>query len=221
MDFWKQIKGNIYFRRAIILLLAKIEFLTYTMNLPLIDQQDFNAIDYVKNPLPKAEYTDCNFTNCNFENSDLSNINFLECDFVDCNFSNANVIHTSFNAINFKGCKILGVLFQNCNPFLLAFKFTDCTLNLSSFYQLKINYTKFLNCIMHQVDFTETEAKQVVFKDCDLKQSIFDHTNLEYSDFYSAYNFSINPTNNQIKNASFSKENISGLLDNFNIKIKG
>ena len=94
-------------------------------------------------------------------------------------------------------------------------------LNLSSFYQLKINHTKFTNCIMHQVDFTETEAKNVIFKDCDLKQSIFDHTNLEHSDFTSAYNFNINPSNNKIRQATFSKETIAGLLHDFNIKIIG
>ena len=73
---------------------------------------------------------------------------------------------------------------------------------------------------MHQVDFTETEAKSCEFKDCDLHLSTFDKTNLEYSEFTSAYNFNINPSLNQIKQASFSKENISGLLNSFNIKIK-
>jgi uncharacterized protein YjbI with pentapeptide repeats len=72
---------------------------------------------------------------------------------------------------------------------------------------------------MQQVDFTETEAKQVRFKDCDLHESIFDRTNIEQADFTSALNFNINPSFNQIKNASFSKQNISGLLESFNIKI--
>lgn len=73
---------------------------------------------------------------------------------------------------------------------------------------------------MHQVDFTEAEAKNVAFMNCDLKSSIFDRTNLENANFYSAYNFSINPSNNKIKSATFSKENCFGLLNTFNIKIK-
>lgn len=190
------------------------------MNLPLTDQEYFSSKNFVKNLLPKAEYADCTFTNCTFENSDISNINFTECDFVDCNFSNVNVMHTTFNDVWFKGCKIVGVLFQNCNPFLLSFKFTNCILNLSSFYQLKINRTQFFNCNMHQVDFTETEAKYSLFKDCDLHLSTFDRTNLEHTDLTSAKNFNINPLINQIKNASFAKENISGLLESFNIKIR-
>ena len=188
------------------------------MNLPLLEEQHYKSQDYTINTLPKAEYADCTFTNCNFDNSDLSNIVFSQCDFIDCNFSNADVMHTTLDDVTFTGCKILGVLFQNCNAFLLSFKFINCTLNLSSFYQLKITRTNFSNCIMHQVDFTETEAKYVIFKDCDLYQSIFDRTNLEHSDFTSAYNFNINPNLNQLKQASFSKENISGLLESFNIK---
>ena len=73
---------------------------------------------------------------------------------------------------------------------------------------------------MHQVDFTETEAKHVVFKDCDLHRSSFDRTNIEHADFTSAFNFNINPSLNYIKHASFSNQNISGLLESFNIKIK-
>ncbi|MBU2930079.1 pentapeptide repeat-containing protein [Winogradskyella psychrotolerans] len=190
------------------------------MNQPLIDQQHFSFKDYTNSPLPKAEYSDCTFINCNFENSDLSNIAFLECNFTDCNFSNVNVMHTSFNDVAFQDCKILGVQFQNCNAFLLTFKFSGCTLNMSSFYQLKINYTKFSKCIMHQVDFTETEAKHCEFNDCDLQLSTFDRTNIEYTDFTSAYNFNINPNINQLKKAAFSKDTISGLLNSYNITLK-
>lgn len=189
------------------------------MNLPLIHNQIFQNQDFVLNLLPKGEYTDCRFFNCNFENSDLSNSSFLDCEFVDCNLSNVNVMHTTFNDVNFKSCKIVGVQFQNCNDLFLAFNFKDCILNISSFYQLKINNTQFLNCIMHHIDFTETEAKKASFLDCNLKDSIFDNTNLEHANFYSAYNFTINPSNNKLKNALFSKTNCSGLLNSFQIKI--
>nr|WP_296383764.1 pentapeptide repeat-containing protein [Winogradskyella sp.] len=190
------------------------------MNLPLIDNLNFKNQNYTIDMLSKGEYSDCTFTNCNFENSNLSNSSFLECVFIDCNLSNTNLMHTTFNDVTFNGCKLVGILFQNCNDFLLAFSFTNCTLNLSSFYQLKINSTKFSNCKMHQVDFTETEVKNTVFSNCDLKDSIFDSTILENADFLTAYNFSINPSSNQMKNAVFSKDNCFGLLSSFNIKIK-
>jgi uncharacterized protein YjbI with pentapeptide repeats len=129
-------------------------------------------------------------------------------------------MHTTFNDVTFNDCKLIGILFQNCNDFLLAFSFTNCTLNLCSFYQLKMNTTQFKNCKVHHVDLTEAKAKKATFLDCDLKGSIFERTNLEYADFSTAYNFSINPSNNQIKNAIFSKENCFGLLSAFHIIIK-
>lgn len=190
------------------------------MNLPFINQQNYKNQDYTANILTKGEYSECTFINCNFENSDLSNISFLECEFINCNLSNIGVKHTIFNDVAFKDCKMVGIHFQNCNDFLLGFNFLACTLNLSSFYQLKISSTKFLNCKMQQIDFTETEAKNTLFSNCDLKDSIFDSTNLLNADFSSAYNISINPSTNQLKNAIFSKDNCFGLLNSFQIKIK-
>jgi uncharacterized protein YjbI with pentapeptide repeats len=73
---------------------------------------------------------------------------------------------------------------------------------------------------MHQVDFTETEAKNTSFLNCDLKGSIFDTTILQNTDFCTAYNFTINPSNNPMKKALFSKDNSFGLFNSFNIKIK-
>ena len=189
------------------------------MNLPLTNNQNFKSQNYTLDRLPKAEYSDCKFTKCNFENSDLSNNSFLDCEFVDCNLSNINVSHTTFNDVSFNDCKLVGVLFQNCNAFLLAFSFKNCSLNLSSFYQLKISNTSFSNCKMHQVDFAETEAKNTSFLNCDLKDAIFDDSILEKADFSTAYNFSINPSNNKIKNAIFSKDNCYGLLNAFHIRI--
>ncbi len=129
-------------------------------------------------------------------------------------------MHTTFNDIKFKGCKLVGVPFQSFDDLLLTFSFKNCTLNLSAFYQLKINKTKFSKCKMYHVDYTETDAQNTTFSNYDLKDSIFDSTSLENADFSTAHNFSINPSTNPMKNAIFSKENCFGLLSSFKIKIK-
>ncbi|GGW65163.1 uncharacterized protein YjbI with pentapeptide repeats [Winogradskyella epiphytica] len=190
------------------------------MILPVIDNQTFSKQDYAKDDLLKAEYEDCTFINCDFNNSDLTSVAFLTCEFIDCNFSNANITQTTFNNVNFKGCKLLGVKFHRCNEFLLSFSCSDCLINFSSFYKVKLNQTKFYKCILHQVDFTDAQAKHAIFDDCDLSQSIFYNTNLEHADLSSAYNFSIDPSLNQIKNAYFSKSNLIGLLNAFKIRVK-
>jgi hypothetical protein len=49
--------------------------------------------------------------------------------------------------------------------------------------------------------------------------AIFENTNLEKCDFRSAYNYVIDPQNNKIKKAKFSKEGAIGLLRAFDIVI--
>jgi len=102
----------------------------------------------------------------------------------------------------------------------MSLGFKNCRLELSTFYQLKLKQTLFTDCKLTSVDFTETDLTRSTFENCDLKQTIFDRSILEHVNFESAYNFSIDPEINRIKNAKFSKENISGLLDKYKIKIK-
>jgi len=190
------------------------------MNDNYIENFTFKGKDYTKNGIPKGEYDNCTFINCNFSNLHLSNIEFIECDFEDCNFSNSNIKNTSFKEVIFSTCKLVGLNFSECNPFLLAFSFNDCQLNLASFYQLKLKNTTFKNCNLQETDFTESDISNSKLDNCDLKRTIFYNTNLENVDFRSSYNYSINPEINTIKNAKFSLTGIAGLLEKYNISIE-
>jgi uncharacterized protein YjbI with pentapeptide repeats len=166
-----------------------------------------------------CDYEACIFTNCNFSKANLRTISFSECEFIECDFSNAKLDETAFKDIHFKNCKLLGLRFDSCNPFLLAFNFTNCTLNFSSFYQLNIENTRFMNCKMQEVDFAETNLTKVLFDNCDLKKTIFENTNLFKANLSTALNFDINPVRNNIKKAKFSKNNIIGLLSEYDLEI--
>ena len=120
----------------------------------------------------------------------------------------------------FKDCKLVGTPFNECNNFLLAMTFNNCQLNLASFYNLKLNNTKFNNCKLEHTDFTNSNLKQSTFLKCDLNNAVFDNTNLEKTDFRTAYNYSISPSNKKIKGAKFSKNEIFGLLKDYNIIIE-
>lgn len=183
------------------------------------DNEMFTKIDFTnpKTKIIKGEYDNCTFTNCNFENIHASNIQFVECEFIDCNFSNTIIKDTAFRDVSFINCKMIGVKFNECDPFLLQFSFKDCQLNFSSFYQLKIPNTKFVNCNLEEVDFTETILKSSIFDNCDLKRTIFEKTNLEKSDFRTAINFDLNPSENRLKEARFSRNTIEGLLTVYKI----
>ena len=184
------------------------------------DSEEYSKIDFSKTKIKKGEYDNCTFIKCNFEGIHASNIQFVECEFIECNFSNAIVKDTAFKDVNFINCKMIGVKFNECDPFLLQFTFSYCQLNFSSFYQLKIPNTKFINCNLQEVDFTETDLSNTFLDSCDLKLAIFERTNLEKTDFRTAFNFNINPENNRLKHARFSKGNLLGLLLEYKIVVE-
>ncbi len=190
------------------------------MNKPFIADKDFRGIDYTENKLGKGEYENCVFNGCDFSDSDLSNNHFMECKFIDCNLSNANLKHTMFKEVLFRGCKMLGLKFSDCDSIFMSFNFEVCSLNLSSFFQLKLKNTNFKNCKLQEVDFVESDLTQVLFGDCDLKNAIFERTILEGADFRTSYNFSLDPELNSIRKAKFSKEGIVGLLDKYKIVVE-
>ena len=77
----------------------------------------------------------------------------------------------------------------------------------------------FKNSQLHEVDFSECDLTSAVFDNCDLLNATFDRTIIEKADFRTAYNYSIDPDNNRIKKARFSKSGIAGLLQKYDIQI--
>jgi uncharacterized protein YjbI with pentapeptide repeats len=189
------------------------------MNNLLIFDKTYKGQDYTQQRLPKAEYEDCIFDNCLFSQGELTNITFTSCEFIDCDLSNANIAESTIKESVFKACKILGVNFFKCNDFLLSFTFEKCTLNFSSFYKLKLKNSHFNSCKMIKVDFTETDLTGAILDDCDLETAIFSATILEKTDFSTAYNFTIDPEDNKINKAKFSKDNLTGLLTKYKIEV--
>jgi fluoroquinolone resistance protein len=184
-----------------------------------IEGKNFEKEDYTILALPKGEYENCTFLQCNFSNTDLSNIFFIECKFINCNLSLATLNNTAFREIDFTDCKLLGLHFENCNEFLFSVGFTNCNLNLCSFYQRKMKKSLFRNASFHEVDFTETDISGSVFESCDLSGAVFSNTNLEKADFSTAVNYSIDPNMNKIRKAKFGISGVSGLLDKYDIEI--
>ncbi len=185
-----------------------------------ISDQTFTAENYTKVRLAKGEYENCIFKGCDFSNGYLDNQNFMECQFLDCNLSNANLANTIFKEVCFEHCKMMGLKFEECNDFFMNFDFHDCTLDLSSFYGLTLKGQKFQDCKLLQVDFTEADLTASNFDNCNLDKAIFAQTNLEKVDFRTAYNYTIDPEQNRLKKAQFSKEGVLGLLKKYGIVVR-
>lgn len=179
----------------------------------------FEKTDFTKEPLLKGDYENCIFSHCDLSNNDLSEIRFVDCEFSNTNLSLTKLIKTSFKDVQFNNCKLAGLHFENCDDFLFSVSFEHCTLNLSSFYGLKLKKTNFKHCILHEVDFTDADLSSSVFHDCDLLNAIFKNTILEKADLQTAYNYSIDPELNSIKKAKFSVNGIAGLLHKYDIDI--
>jgi fluoroquinolone resistance protein len=102
----------------------------------------------------------------------------------------------------------------------LAFHFEHCQLRLASFYKVKMKGTKFIACNLDEVDFTETDLTNASFDECDLNRAIFDRTKLQKADFRTAFNYALDPEENQIKKAKFSANGIADLLAKYDIIIE-
>ncbi|PZR28705.1 MAG: hypothetical protein DI538_24710, partial [Azospira oryzae] len=152
--------------------------------------------------------------------TDLSESVFMECEFRGCNLSMVKLSKTALRVVRFKECKLVGLHFDDCHDFLFEVAFDHCNLHLSIFFRKKMKKTRFVNCDLREVDFSETDLGMAVFTNCDLAQATFDNTILEKADLSTSYNYSINPDGNYIKKARFSKEGVIGLLDRYDIVIE-
>lgn len=185
-----------------------------------IYNQDFHQTDFEKDAEFIQEYEACIFTNCTFSQNQIESLVFIECEFIECNLSNCVLNNTAFRDVKFSDSKLLGLHFDDCNPFLLQVNFQNCDLSYATFTNIQIKDIHFNACQLIQVDFSQAKLPKAKFDHSDLHQAIFDNSDLKGADFRYAVNYEINPNNNQLKDALFAPENLSGLLMSFPIKIK-
>lgn len=185
----------------------------------LVEEKNFQEIDFTETPLATGDYENCSFVNCNFSDTSLANCVFSACIFNGCNMSTVNLSKTALRDIKFTDCKLLGLHFQDGNHIGFEVSFDNCILNLSSFYTLKLKNTLFKNSSILEADFAEADLTAAIFEHCNLAGTIFENTILEKADFSTAYNYAIDPELNRIKKAKFSAAGITGLLLKYDIEI--
>jgi uncharacterized protein YjbI with pentapeptide repeats len=84
---------------------------------------------------------------------------------------------------------------------------------------LKIKETKFLDCVIKSTDFINIDLSSADFSGSDLQGSRFHGANLGKARFSTAFNYVIDPTCNQVKQARFSAPEALALLVPFGIKL--
>ena len=185
----------------------------------LVYSEDFQELDFSGQKVDN-DYEECAFSSCNFSESKLNGVNFINCTFIDCNLSNAVLRNTSFQEATFQDCKLLGLKFSACSSFLLSLSFEKCMLDFSSFYQLNMSTSSFNGCRLKDVDFTQCNLSGVYLANCDLTGASFEDTNLHKADLSTAYGFSIDPQLNNVKQATFSRDGLAGLLTKYSLNIE-
>ena len=121
------------------------------------EDQDFQAKDYTSDPLPIGTYEYCRFTNCNFASADLSRIKFVDCTFGSCDLSMADLELTTFRDAQFNQCKMIGLHFEYGNNTLFSASFSECNLQVVSFYRMKLKGITFKQCNLQEVEFSEAD----------------------------------------------------------------
>jgi fluoroquinolone resistance protein len=184
------------------------------------EDRDFEKIEFAAARWTGGDYDNCTFTACNFAGADLSGTSFADCTFRGCNLATAKLVKTALRDTSFIECKLTGLHFEDCSDFLFTPRFEGCTLDLSSFFGMKLKKMIFKNCSLREVDFTGTDLGGAVLDRCDLDRALFDHTVLEKADLRTAYHYSIDPEKNRLKKARFSVAGIMGLLDKYDIEVE-
>lgn len=180
----------------------------------------FHHQDFSKNGWVAGEYEDCTFVGCNLERVDWSGSRFLNCTFQDCNASLVTLHRTAFQEVVFENCKLLGLRMEHVNPIGLAFSFRNCTLDHTSWYQMRLKKTRFDGSSLVEADFTEADLTEAVFSDTNLTRATFDSTILERADLRTARGFSMEPQRNKLSGARFTLSGLPGLLDAHQLRIE-
>lgn len=172
------------------------------------------------NSLPHRTYSRCTFIACNLQQADLKGKVFEDCIFKKCDLSLAVLIHTSFRKVLFEHSKLLGLRFDQCHTFLLEMAFQHSILDLANFHGLRLKKTVFDSCRLRETDLSGADLSGAIFNNCDLGAALFDRTILEGADLRTAQHYTIDPANNRIRKAHFSREGLEGLLSSTGIIIE-
>jgi uncharacterized protein YjbI with pentapeptide repeats len=185
----------------------------------LLDKQFSNEI-FQEADIKYKEFENCQFNNCDFRSCSFQSVVFVDCTFYDCNFQDTKINYVSLRGTFFTKCNFTSVNFAMTDQVIYEFNFKDCLLDYAKFYALKLKRMSFTNCSMIAVDFMGSDLTEVLFDNCNLRRAVFIDTIATKADFYSSYDFSIDPEKNKLKRAIFSTENIKGLLDKYDLIIK-
>lgn len=182
-----------------------------------IDQQKkYEKISHIDG----EEFTGCVFQRCDFSSIDLSKIRFEDCLFSSCNFTSTKLENTRMQDVFFYECKFMGINFTQCDNTFLRINFEKCSLRGCNFTELKLKKMKMTDCVVKECHLAQCDLERADFRRSNFEGTVFHHTKLCYANFLEAYHFAIDPLENPLKGAKFSKLEALNLLKGLGILIE-
>lgn len=167
-----------------------------------------------------VEFANCTFENCDFQGADLSSYIFDNCTFKGCNLSLVKLHKTKLLKIILEESKAEGLRFEHCDTFAMSLHVKNCLLRSCTFAELNLSKVQFENANIIDCDFYQTKLMEASFTGCVLTGTMFNSCDLSKANFLDAIDYTIDPTQNQVKQAKFSSEGLAGLLRHLNIIIR-
>lgn len=171
-------------------------------------------------PLPDTEFENCTFKSSSFNQADLSGFEFKDCTFHSCDLSMVKLEATVLYGVLFENCKLIGTDFSKVSRFLFSISFTKSILDYCLFHKSNLKKTTFDHCSLRETIFAETDLTEARFLQSDLTDATFERCNLISADFRTAQNFTIDTSQNRVKNARFAYPGVLGLLRHLGIVLE-
>lgn len=167
-----------------------------------------------------SQFEHCTFRGCDFSAVNIRNSDFTNCIFTSCNFSMVKFVAVGLDHVQFDDCKLVGTDFSTVKEFLFNANFKNSRLDYSTFMRRKNRKASFQGCSLIGTDFSEADLSGSSFDRCDLSAAVFMRSNLTSTNFTSSFNFTIDPDKNQIRQARFSPQGLSGLLTKYGVVVE-
>ncbi len=192
---------------------------------PLHTDETFTGARWVDERIEGLEFDSCVFERCVLHGSTFAHCRFGSCRFIGCDLSNAKVPSTRFRDVEFRSTKLIGIDWTKADGMsdraaMASTTFTECVLDLSSFYGLNLRGTTMERCSAKEIDLTEADLRDAVCRGTDFAGARFHGTDLENADLSGALNYAIDPRVNKVKRARFTLPEAAALLRGLDVIIE-
>ncbi|MGM0444649.1 MAG: pentapeptide repeat-containing protein [Fibrobacterota bacterium] len=168
----------------------------------------------------RFEYEGVQFCKCTFLRSDLSGVSFTDCLFDTCLLSGVILTNTRFCDVTFRGSKLMGLNFSAVTDFPFSPRFEGCLLEFCDFTARAMEGVALLDSRLRECSFIDCDLRRADFSGSDLQRTSVRGCRLEGADLRRIGAYSISPAANRMKGARLAAHHLTGLLDEFYLRIE-